>query len=127
VHIYSFVEKWNKLLEIMDFRRETMSAEKELVGKTLEEVRESVDLFYQQKTGEALQQFDVVLGKVMTMVDTLFAYKESHEGFALDEEKVKSALTEALGALEEKDMILLADIIQYDFVEYVEELLDGME
>jgi hypothetical protein len=104
-----------------------MSAEKELVEKTLEEVRESVDLFYQQKTGEALQQFDIVLGKVMTMVDTLFAYKEAHEGFALDEEKVKTALTEALGALEERDMILLADIIQYDFVEYVEELLGGME
>lgn len=104
-----------------------MSAEKELVENTLGEVRESVDLFYQQKTGEALQQFDVVLGKVMTMVDTLFAYKESHEEFPLDEEKVKSALTEALGALEEKDMILLADIIQYDFMEYVEELLDGME
>ena len=104
-----------------------MSAEKELVEKTLEEVKESVDLFYQQKIGEALQQFDVVLGKVMTMVDTLFAYKESHEEFALDEDKVKSALTEALSALEEKDMILLADIIQYDFVEYVEEVLVDME
>ena len=88
-----------------------MGAEKQLVEKTLEEVRESVDLFYQQKTGEALQQFDAVLKKVMTMVDTLFSYKEYHEGLAL----------------EERDMILLADIIQYDFVEYVEELLGGME
>ena len=104
-----------------------MGAEKELVSKTLEEVKESVALFYQQKTGEALQQFDAVLGKVMAMVDTLFAYKEANEGFALDEEKVKSALTEAMGALEERDMILLADIIQYDFVEYVEELLGGMK
>lgn len=104
-----------------------MSAEKELVKKTLEEVRESVDLFYQQKTGEALQRFDVVLGKVMSIVDTLFAYRDAHDGFALDEEKVKTSLTEAMGALEERDMILLADIIQYDFVEYVEELLSGME
>ena len=38
-----------------------MGAEKQLVEKTLEEVRESVDLFYQQKTGEALQQFDALL------------------------------------------------------------------
>ena len=104
-----------------------MGAEKELVKNTLEDVKESIELFYQQKTGEALQQFEGVLGKVMTMVDTLFAYKENHEDFPLDEEKVKSALTEALGALEEKDMILLADIIQYDFVEYVEELVAEME
>ena len=104
-----------------------MSAEKELVKNILEEVKESIDLFYQQKTGEALQQFDLVLGKVMTMVDTLFGYKEAHADFSLDEEKVKGVLTEALTALEDKDMILLADIIQYDFVEYVEELLNTME
>lgn len=104
-----------------------MSKEKELVKKVLENIKESIDLFYQQKTEEALQQFGVVLEKVMTMVDTLFQYKEEHERFPIDEEKVKSSLTEALAALEEKDMILFADIIQYDFVEYIEDLAQSME
>lgn len=104
-----------------------MSKEKELVNKVLEDVKESIELFYQQKTGEALQQFGAVLDKIMTMVDTLFQYKEEHSEFALDEEKVKTSLTEALAALEEKDMILFADIIQYDFVEYIEELVQSME
>lgn len=104
-----------------------MSKEKKLVKKVLEDVKEGVALFYQQKTGEALQQFGVVLEKVMTMVDTLFQYKEEHDEFPIDEEKVKSSLTEALAALEEKDMILFADIIQYDFVEYIEDLAQSME
>lgn len=104
-----------------------MSKEKEFVTKVLEDVKESIDLFYQQKTGEALQQFGLVLEKVMDMVDTLFQYKEEHDEFALDEDRVKNSLTEALTALEEKDMILFADIIQYDFVEYIEELVQSME
>lgn len=104
-----------------------MGAEKEFVKNALKEVKENIDLFYQQKTGEALQQFDSVLDKVMTIVDTLFQYKEMRQDFLLEEERVKTALAEALNALEEKDLILLADIIQYDFVEYVEELTEEME
>jgi len=104
-----------------------MSKEKELVKRVLEDVKESLDLFYQQKTEEALQQFSVVPEKIMTMVDTLFQYKEEHDGFPIDEGKVKTSLTEALAALEEKDMILFADIIQYDFVEYIEDLVQSME
>lgn len=104
-----------------------MSKEKELIKKILEEVKESIALFYQQKTEEALQQFGVVLGKVMTMVDTLFQYREKYDEFPIDEEKVKNSLTEALAALEEKDMILFADIMQYDFVEYIEDLVQSME
>ena len=104
-----------------------MGAEKDLVKNTLEELKENVDLFYQQKTGEALKGFDSVLGKVLHLVDTLFSYKEEHDDFALDEDKIKETLTEAMNALEEKDMILLADIIQYDFVEYLEGLVEDME
>ena len=104
-----------------------MTQDKKIIQEILEEIKESVELFYQQKTGEALEQFNQVLGKVMTMVDTLFAYKQTHEEFPLDEEKIKDVLTEAMTALQDKDMILLADIIQYDFVEYVEELTEHME
>lgn len=104
-----------------------MSQEKTMIQDTLVEIKENVELFYQQKTGEALEQFNQVLGKVMTMVDTLFAYKQAHEEFPLEEDRIKDVLTEAMTALQDKDMILLADIIQYDFVEYVEELTEQME
>lgn len=104
-----------------------MSQEKELIKNDLVNIKESVDLFYQQKTGEALQQFGTVLDTVVAMVDTLFHYKESHDEFSMDEERVKSVLTEALAALEDNDMILLADIIQYDFVEYIEDLVQSID
>lgn len=103
-----------------------MSKEKEVMKKELEEIKEDIDIFYQQKAGEALKKFDSVLDKVGNITNVLFGYKAEHEEFSLDEERYRESLTEAMNALEERDFILLADILQYDFTEYVEELLEEM-
>ncbi len=104
-----------------------MSKEKQMVADTIEEMKNNIDLFYQQKTREALSGFDGILEKLLGVTDTLFSYRQEHEEFALDEERIKENLTEAMKALEECDMILLADILQYDFVEYIEEIMENME
>lgn len=101
--------------------------DKQMIMDTLDEIRGKAELFYQQKTGEALQQFDGVLQKILAIVDAIFAYEQEHKEFELDADKLKGTLTEAMQALEEGDMVLLADIIQYDFIEYVEQLLDQMQ
>lgn len=104
-----------------------MSQEKELVKETLQQIGQNMELFYQQKSSEALVEFQQVLGKMVTMVDTLFAYRDAHTDFSLDEERLKNSLTDAMNAMDDGDLILLADVIQYDFVEYVQELADNME
>lgn len=103
-----------------------MSEQKEVVVKSVEEVKEIVDLFYQQKEKEALDKFTVGLGTIMTAIDTLFAYRDANEGFELDEEKLTNILKEAMSALQDGDMVLLADILQYDYLEYMEELAGNM-
>ncbi|MBR1742510.1 MAG: hypothetical protein IJ733_11730 [Lachnospiraceae bacterium] len=104
-----------------------MSTEKELITTGIGELEENVTLFYQQKTGEALRKFSSVLDRVLEIVDTLFFYKKEHEDFVLDEIRVKDTLTEAMNALDDGDMILLADIIQYDFIEYIGEVAEAIE
>lgn len=101
--------------------------DKNKLSDMLSDIQEKVELFYQQKTGEALQQFDGVLGNMLSLIDGIFAYKQEHEDFELDEKKIQALLTEAMQALEERDMILLADIIQYDFIEYAQQLLEKMD
>ena len=103
-----------------------MNKEKEVMKNEMEEIKEDIDIFYQQRTGEGLKKFDCVLDKVSNIVNCLFGYKEKHEEFSLNEERMKESLTEAMNALEERDFILLADILQYDFIEYVEELIEEM-
>lgn len=104
-----------------------MCEEKKMIVKSLEDMRQNVDLFYQQKTGEALVKFDGVLEKLLHVTDTLFSYRESHEAFTFDENRIKEILTEAMNALEERDLILVADILQYDYIEYIEEIIENME
>lgn len=104
-----------------------MSEEKKYIIDTLQEVQDNMELFYQQKKLEALNQFNVMLTKILKMVDTLFAYRDANDSFSLDEEKIQEALTLSMQALEEGDLILVADTIQYEFVEYVNQLVDSME
>ena len=104
-----------------------MSSQKKMIADTVEEIKKAIDLFYQQKNREALNVFEKVIGKMMNAVDALFIYKTEHEGFMLDEAKIADILKEAMAALEAGDTVLMADIFQYDFIEYVEELLEDME
>ena len=41
--------------------------------------------------------------------------------------KIFSILSNAMEALESDDKVLLADILQYDFIEYIESLVEKME
>ena len=104
-----------------------MAQEKEAVLETIDAIKENVDLFYQQKQKKALQELDGVLAKIMGAVDVLFQYKAGHAELPLDEVKITESLKEAMEALQNKDYVLLADILQYDFVEYMEELTQDME
>lgn len=104
-----------------------MSQQKDIVKKSVTEIEEVVELFYQQKLQEALDKFQGVIGSIMTAIDTLFTYKAEHKEFELDEVKITNTLKDAMGALEDRDMVLLADILQYDYLEYMNELLENME
>ncbi len=104
-----------------------MGKQKDIVSKSVKEIEEVVELFYQQKLQEALIKFEGVIGSIMTSIDTLFIYKSEHEEFELDEVKITNILKDAMKALEDGDMVLLADILQYDYLEYMQEILDNME
>lgn len=104
-----------------------MSQQKDIVIKSVKEIEEVVELFYQQKLQEALAKFEGVIGGMMTVIDTLFTFRAEHEGFVFDEAKITNTLKDAMGALEDRDMVLLADILQYDYLEYMNELLENME
>lgn len=104
-----------------------MSQEKELIQTTMTDLQETIDLFYQQKKKTALKKLDTVLGELMTAVDTLFAYKAQHPDFPLDEVKLTESLKDAMNALQDGDHVLLADILQYDFLEYMEEMAEHMD
>lgn len=103
-----------------------MNQQKDIVEKSIKETEEVIELFYQQKLQEALAKFEFVIGGMMTAIDTLFTYRAENKDFELDEIKITNTLKEAMGALQDGDMVLLADILQYDYLEYMKTLLESM-
>ena len=104
-----------------------MANHKEVIVKTIDDIKETVDLFYQQKDKKALKKFETVIGGMMSSIDSLAAYRNENSDFTFDEAKIMGTLTEAMNALQDGDLVLLADILQYDFLEYMQELADDMK
>ena len=104
-----------------------MSEEKQKVVSTTYEILEVIDLFYEQHDKEAFEKFNLAIGNIMSMVDILHDYKNTNMDFEFDEIKVCNILKEAMDALQSDDKVLLADILQYDFVEYMNDLAEQMD
>lgn len=104
-----------------------MSKEKEQILKTIDKIQDVVDLFYQQNDKDAFEKFTATLDDMTTAVDNLALYKAINSNFEMDEVKIFNILTEAMEALQSDDKVLMADILQYDFIEYVSGLTEQME
>ena len=104
-----------------------MTDRKEQIQNTIDKVQEVVDLFYQQNDKDALGKFVVTLEDMTSAIDNLAAYKAENPGFEMDEKKICNILNDAMGALQSDDKVLMDDILQYDFVEYISGLIENME
>ena len=104
-----------------------MDIRKKQIELIIDRVQDVIDLFYQQNNAEAFGKFGNIIGDMTHAVDMLASYKAEHSDFDMDETKICDILNEAMKALEDRDTVLMADILQYDFVEYIGDLLINME
>ena len=104
-----------------------MSKEKEQVINTIDSLQNVIDLFYQQSDGQAIDDLVGTIDEMSMAIDNLAVYSSKKDDFELDEAKVCNILKESMDAFQEKDYVLMADILQYDFIEYVNELVEKME
>lgn len=100
--------------------------DKNIIQDSINEITEITDLFYQEKKQEAFGKLDKALANMMTIMDNLFSYKSSKPEFELDEEKLTNILKDAMNALQDGDVVLLADILQYDYLEYMQEIVENI-
>lgn len=84
-------------------------------------ITEMNELFYQQKTKEGLDRLDRVIPDIGNTIDAIYAYGEEHAECSLGEVEFMEVLNEALAAMEAADYVMLADILQYDMMDKLEE------
>lgn len=77
-----------------------------------EEIAAIVDLLYQQKIKDAYPRLIQILPKIEQFIGN---FKEGQQGEWLE------ALQSALEAMEQQDVTLLADVLQYEILERMDE------
>jgi KaiC/GvpD/RAD55 family RecA-like ATPase len=97
-----------------------MASLKEQIEKSMAQMDDVVEMFYQQKTKEAYLQLDVVLGSFAENIASLCEYQQDHPEIGIDVEALTESLKEALSAMEERDAILVADVLKYELLEKLE-------
>lgn len=80
------------------------------------------DYFYQQKMSEAYQGMELLLASLTSMVANLSSYQKEQKEFSYKQQDLLKILKEAMQALEEKDAVLLADILEYELKAFLESL-----
>lgn len=88
-----------------------------LIDRTIELVNLMTDMFYQQKNNEAMNLMNTVLDSVMAISAMLPQVETLEEA---ESNKLLKVLEEAVVAMENKDYVLLADILKYDMIDVLE-------
>jgi hypothetical protein len=96
---------------------------KDNIENALQVVEKTAALFYQQKVQEGYERLDTALQCLIFTMNLIVAYQADRNEEIADEDLMNTALTEAMKAMEQKDIVLLADILIYEVNGLLEESL----
>lgn len=97
---------------------------KNSIEATINSIDEVTELFYQQKDKEGYVKFEETLNFLVLILDSMENDKEGN--FNIDHQGFNEKLVEAMKALEEKDTVLLADILKYEISEMLDDLASNL-
>lgn len=86
-------------------------------------IEKTTELFYKQKTDEGYKELNYTLIMLTDTMNHIFNYKAEGYDIGVEVDHLVQVLTEAMRALEMKDVILLSDILQYDLKQLLEKVL----
>lgn len=89
-----------------------------MIDRTKDTTTAITELLYQQKTSEALESINSMLNDITELSLALSAIEAIAED---DKKRLVMVLGDALVAMEKKDYVLLADILQYDMIDLLDE------
>lgn len=88
------------------------------------DIERVVEEFYQQKTQDAYQHLTGTIEKMLVLVDKIAMIQKEQIENAIDGADLLNALKETVSAMEEKDSILVADVLKYEVQEKLKNLME---
>lgn len=92
----------------------------EMINQVTTGISQVTESFYQGKDNEGYLKLNGVISDLMSLIEKMIEYKGSEE--SQGEEQLMQTVTEAMNALEQKDTILLSDILQYDLADQLQSI-----
>ena len=83
-----------------------------------------VEMFYQQKVQEAYSDFNTALGKIMEITEVVQNYTAQNSDKEINMDILLNALKETLSAMEERDVVLVADVLKYEVIEKLNDIAE---
>lgn len=81
------------------------------------------DCFYQQKDQEGYRGLITIIDDI-TAVSVILEGQQEKEEVLLLNNRLQAALKQALDAMEQQDKVLMADIMNYDVTELLDEIIN---
>lgn len=97
---------------------------KELANQILESIDKMTELLYQEKVTEGYALLNGVIGQMDQLIKQIVTYQNEKNERIVDETKLLGSVEEAFKAMEAKDIVLLADIFNYDIKEQLEQVVN---
>lgn len=85
----------------------------EQIRLVIREIVEVSDCLYQEKLNKGYEKLNITLNNIMKLADSLFHLSKENK-LNFEEDRFVGNLTSAMKAMEEKDSVLLADILFYE-------------
>ena len=83
-----------------------------------------VEMFYQQKVQEAYSELNTALGKIMEITEVVQNYTAQNSDKEINMDIFLNALKETLSAMEERDVVLVADVLKYEVIEKLNDIAE---
>jgi len=103
-----------------------MSQIKAAIIDTISSIEQTTTYFYQQKNQEGFSLLNDLMNKLIQATNIILTYK-SDQMAAIREVEWNTLLVNAMKAMEEKDTILLSDILIYDIKGFLEEIIKEID
>ena len=87
------------------------------IEETISSVDKTTELFYQNQIKSGYENLENTILILSKTIDEIYRYKNQGNMIEVNEEELNEALTQAVNAMEEKDPLLLSDILQYEINE----------
>lgn len=83
-----------------------------------------VEMFYQQKVQEAYSELNTALGNIMEITEVVQNYTAQNSDKEINMDILLNALKETLSAMEERDVVLVADVLKYEVIEKLNDIAE---